>query len=59
LRSENLNNFTEIEVFVNTACPRVAIDGPMGISRPIISIKEAQVVLNEVKWENIWGNYYF
>jgi 2-(3-amino-3-carboxypropyl)histidine synthase len=58
VRPENLNNFTEIEVFVNTACPRIAIDGIAGIDRPILSIKEARVVLDEVKWEDIWGNGY-
>jgi 2-(3-amino-3-carboxypropyl)histidine synthase len=58
IRAEHLNNFTEIEAFVNTACPRIALDGINGISRHMISIKEAFVVLEKLKWENIWTNKY-
>jgi 2-(3-amino-3-carboxypropyl)histidine synthase len=58
VRSEHLNNFTEIEAFVNTACPRIALDGINGILKPIISVKEAYVVLEKRKWEDIWGNKY-
>jgi 2-(3-amino-3-carboxypropyl)histidine synthase len=58
VRSEHLNNFTEIEAFVNTACPRIALDGINGILRPMISVKEAYIVLEKLKWEDIWGNKY-
>ena len=52
VRSEHLNNFTEIEAFVNTACPRIALDGINGILRPMISVKEAYIVLEKIKWED-------
>jgi 2-(3-amino-3-carboxypropyl)histidine synthase len=58
VRAEHLNNFTEFEAFVNTACPRIALDGITGIKKPILSIKEAKIVLNELKWEDIWGKNY-
>ncbi|RLI06103.1 diphthamide biosynthesis enzyme Dph2 [Candidatus Bathyarchaeota archaeon] len=37
---EVLENFPEIEVFVNTACPRVGIDDSSRYRRPIISVEE-------------------
>jgi 2-(3-amino-3-carboxypropyl)histidine synthase len=55
----HLNNFTEPEIFINTACPRIAIDGINEINRPIITINEALVALDEKKWENLWGKGYF
>jgi 2-(3-amino-3-carboxypropyl)histidine synthase len=58
IRPEHLNNYSEFDAFIVTACPRIAIDGIQGIDRPMLTIKEARVVLNEVKWEEIWGNRY-
>ena len=58
IRPEHLNNYSEFDAFIVTACPRIAIDGIQGIDRPMLTIKEAQVVLNEIKWEDIWGNRY-
>jgi len=58
IRPEHINNYSEFDAFVVTACPRIAIDGIQGIDRPMLTIKEARVVLNEVKWEDIWGNRY-
>lgn len=57
-RTEHLNNYTEPEFFINTACPRIAIDGITGIDRPMLTVKEAQVVLGERNWEDMWGNEY-
>lgn len=58
VRAKHLNNFIEFEAFINTACPRVALDGITGINRPILSINEAKIVLNELKWEDVWGKNY-
>jgi 2-(3-amino-3-carboxypropyl)histidine synthase len=57
--SEHLNNFIETEGFINTACPRIAIDGINEVHRPILTINEALVALDEKKWENLWGKGYF
>jgi 2-(3-amino-3-carboxypropyl)histidine synthase len=58
VRPEHINNYTEPEVLVNTACPRIAIDGINGIDRPMITLNELDVVLGNRQWEDLWGNAY-
>ena len=59
VRADLLNNFTEIEAFVDTACPRIALDSVMGIDKPMITVAELRVVLGDASWEEIWGRRYF
>jgi 2-(3-amino-3-carboxypropyl)histidine synthase len=59
VRADQLNNFTEPEAFIETACPRIAIDGVAGIDRPILTTIEAKVLLGEKSWEETWGRDYF
>lgn len=56
--SQQLENFTEPEAFISTACPRIAIDGVAGMTRPILMTTEAQVLLGDRRWEEIWGHNY-
>ena len=58
LRADQLNNFTEPEAFIETACPRIAIDGVAGVNRPILTTTEARVLLGEKTWEQTWGHTY-
>ncbi len=58
VRADQLNNFTEPEAFVETACPRIALDGVAGINRPILTIAEARILLGEKTWEQTWGAAY-
>ncbi len=58
IRAEHVNNYSEPEVLVNTACPRIAVDGISGIDRPMLTINEAEVVLGLRNWEDLWGNSY-
>jgi 2-(3-amino-3-carboxypropyl)histidine synthase len=58
VRADALNNFTEPNAFIDTACPRIAIDGVAGVERPIITTVEARVVTGEARWEDIWGPVY-
>ena len=58
VRADQLNNFTEPEAFIETACPRIAIDGVSGIDRPILTASEARVLLGERTWEQTWGRGY-
>ena len=53
-----LGNFTEVEAYVDTACPRIAIDGVQGVNAPILTITEAQIMLGELRWEDVWGASY-
>ena len=59
IRAEALNNFTEPGAFIDTACPRIAVDGVTGINRPILTAVEAEVLLGERSWEETWGHDYF
>lgn len=58
IRAEHVNNYSELEVFVNTACPRIAIDGVSDIDRPMLTINEAEIVLGLREWEDLWGRSY-
>ncbi len=58
VRADQLNNFTEPEAFIETACPRIAIDGVAGVNRPILTTTEARVLLGEKTWEQTWGHTY-
>jgi 2-(3-amino-3-carboxypropyl)histidine synthase len=58
VKSEHINNFSEPEILINTACPRIAIDGIKGINKPMLTINEVEVVLRKRKWENLWGDSY-
>ena len=50
----NLANFTEIEAFIETACPRIAIDGVEELRKPLLTEEEALVMLGEMEWERVW-----
>jgi len=54
-----LHDFTEAQVYIDTACPRIAIDGLPDIRRPILTTTEALVALNQKTWEQTWGPKYF
>jgi len=56
--SIQLGNFTEPEAFIITACPRLAIDGISNINRPLITVREALIMLEELRWEDVWGKNY-
>jgi 2-(3-amino-3-carboxypropyl)histidine synthase len=47
---EVLMAFTNIEAFVDTACPRVAIDDAARFPKPILIPEEVQVMLGKMDW---------
>ena len=49
---DELLNFGNIEVFVDTACPRVAVEDQPKYGKPVLTMKELSVVLGDVSWEN-------
>jgi 2-(3-amino-3-carboxypropyl)histidine synthase len=55
VRADVLNNFSEADAFVDTACPRIALDGVAGVERPILTVPEAMVALGELSWGEVWG----
>jgi 2-(3-amino-3-carboxypropyl)histidine synthase len=42
---DSLNNMLEFDAFVNTACPRLAVDDPDRLNRPLLSANELMDVL--------------
>ncbi len=42
---ESLDNMLEFDAFVNTACPRIAVDDPKRLRRPLLSANELMEVL--------------
>ena len=46
-----LIDFYPVDAFVNTACPRIAIDDAVKYAKPLITPYELEVALGEKKWE--------
>jgi len=55
----SLMQFPTIEAFVNTACPRLALDDAPNFDKPILSINETLVMLGDLKWEDLLKNGWF
>jgi len=49
---EALLPYQDLEGFVVTACPRIAIDDSQMYKKPIITPQELEIVLNKRKWED-------
>ncbi len=47
-----LIDFYPVDAFVNTACPRIAIDDAVKYGKPLVTPFELEVALGEKKWEN-------
>lgn len=58
VRAETLNDFTEFETFIDTACPRIALDGLPDLRRPIITLEEGYVMMGVMDWEEILKGSY-
>ncbi len=56
---EALMQFPDIDAFINTACPRVSIDDTKSFLKPVITLKEARVVLDEMTWEELCREGWF
>lgn len=52
ITEERLLGF-QVDVFVNTACPRLVEDLTQ-LRRPVLTLAEFEVVLGERKWEQLW-----
>ncbi|MGQ9543772.1 MAG: diphthamide biosynthesis enzyme Dph2 [Candidatus Bathyarchaeia archaeon] len=51
----SLENFEEVEIFVNTACPRLSLDDSERFAKPMLLPREALVSIGEVMWEDLLG----
>jgi 2-(3-amino-3-carboxypropyl)histidine synthase len=50
---DKLLDFTDIEAFVDTACPRLALDDPERFAKPIVTRDEIMVVIGAWTWEQL------
>ena len=50
---DKLLDFTDIEGFVDTACPRLALDDPERFAKPIVTRDEIMVVMGAWTWEQL------
>jgi 2-(3-amino-3-carboxypropyl)histidine synthase len=56
---EALMQFPSIEAFVNTACPRLALDSTSKFLKPVLTSTETLVVLGEMDWEDLCRRGWF
>jgi 2-(3-amino-3-carboxypropyl)histidine synthase len=49
----SLLQFPTLDAYVNTACPRIALDESSGFRKPVITVAEAYVVLGKMEWEDL------
>jgi len=56
---EALMQFPTIDVFVNTACPRIALDDATRFRRPVLTVNEALVIVGELTWEELLKRGWF
>ena len=53
LTAASLMQFPAFDAFVNTACPRIALDESSGFRKPVLTVAEAYVALGKTKWEDL------
>jgi 2-(3-amino-3-carboxypropyl)histidine synthase len=58
VKPQTLENFSEADAFVDTACPRIALDGVPGVARPILTLPEVSVLTGDRTWEDLWSRGY-
>ena len=56
---EALMQFPTIDTFVNTACPRISLDDASKFLKPVLTLKEASVILGEMSWEKLCKEGWF
>jgi 2-(3-amino-3-carboxypropyl)histidine synthase len=50
---EMILRFPSVDAYVNTACPRISFDDASRFRKPVLTAKEALVVLGELSWEEL------
>ncbi len=48
-----LAEFPIVDVYVNTACPRISLDDASKFKKPVLTVQEFMVVSGESSWENL------
>jgi len=53
ITATSLAQFPVFEAYINTACPRISLDEPSIFSRPVLTLREAYVMLGKTRWEDL------
>jgi len=56
---EALIQFPTLDSFVNTACPRIALDDASKFRKPVLTTNEALVIIGELTWEELLKKGWF
>ncbi len=56
---QELMQFPTLDVFVNTACPRIALDDASRFLKPVLLANETMVLLGELTWEKLLKKSWF
>jgi len=56
---EVLIQFPALDAFVNTACPRIALDEASKFLKPVLTLNEMSVVIGELAWEELLKRGWF
>ena len=56
---EALMQFPTVNAFVNTACPRLVLDDSPRYSKPMLTINEALVAIEQMDWETLCREGWF
>jgi 2-(3-amino-3-carboxypropyl)histidine synthase len=56
---EILLGFPTIDAYVNTACQRISLDDASRFHKPVLTEKEALVVIGEITWEQLLKRGWF
>jgi len=59
LSPEALMEFPSVDAYVNTACPRIALEAPSKFLKPVLTVNEFMVVAGETSWETLLKNGLF
>lgn len=57
IRPDELSSFNDLEAFVNTACPRVAVEDEERFEKPILNPNEVMLALGEIDLEKYLHEY--
>lgn len=56
---EALTQFPSIEAYVNTSCPRIALDDSPRFAKPMLTIRETLVIVEKMDWETLCRKGWF
>lgn len=56
---DKLSQFSDVDAWVQVACPRLSIDWGGAFNKPLLTPYEVNVALNEVSWQSVYPMDYY